>query len=212
MQHLSTKADYHCSPKAEWRSCSTTVKNLWIPSRVVLTTFILYILQNKTNQYDSLWGWHILYPLIFVSWVWQSKEEEGKTKQWQKIKLITPRPDPGHLGPHLDHQCNCWRKEKAGFAVLNYCSSGIVLPTLAASAFCEDQNDAALNQGLARLGKVGHACLSSAASTHWHWHWHCQKWTFFVGICPTSLSKTIIRVFSNVYSNCICQCQWKRHQ
>ena len=57
-------------------------------------------------------------------------------------------------------------ERKSRFCNLNNGSSGIVLPTLAAPAFCEDQNDAALNQGLARLGKVGHTCLSSAASSH----------------------------------------------
>ena len=75
--------------------------------------------------------------------------------------MAKDRPWTPWITPRLEH---LFEEGKAGFAVLNDGSSWIVLPTLAAPAFCEDQNDAALNQGLARLGKVGHACLSSAAS------------------------------------------------
>ena len=89
----------------------------------------------------------------------RSRRRENKAIAKDKVDHTSTTP---WTVDTLDHT---W-KGKAGFAVLNDGSSGIVLPTLAAPAFCEDQNEAALNQGLARLGEVGHACLSSAASTH----------------------------------------------
>ena len=77
--------------------------------------------------------------------------------------MAKDRPWTPWITPRREHLLE---EGKAGFLVLNFGSSWIVLRPLAAPALCEDQNDAALNQGLARLGKVGHACISSAASTH----------------------------------------------
>ena len=158
MQHLSTKADYHCSPKAEWRSCSTTLKNLWIPSRVVISyKLLLSCTFCHTKQINMRLAYILSFYICQLSMaIKRSRRRENKAmaKDRPWTPWITPRPE------HL------LEEGKAGFLVLNFGSSWIVLRPLAAPALCEDQNDAALNQGLARLGKVGHACISSAASTH----------------------------------------------
>ena len=93
----------------------------------------------------------------------RSRRRENKAMSKDKVDHTSTRPWTPWTTPR---PVQLLEEGKAGFAVLNDGSSGIVLPTLAAPAFCEDQNEAALNQGLARLGEVGHVCLSSAASTH----------------------------------------------
>ena len=97
MQHLSTKADYHCSPKAEWRSCSTTLKNLWIPSRVVISyKLLLSCTFCHTKQINMRLAYILSFYICQLSMaIKRSRRRENKAmaKDRPWTPWITPRPE-----------------------------------------------------------------------------------------------------------------------
>ena len=195
MQHLSTKADYHCSPKAEWRSCSTTLKDLWIPSRVIISYKLLSSCTFcHTKQINMRLAYILSFYICQLSMaIKRSRRRENKEIAKDKIDHTSTRPWTPSTTPGKEKQVlQFWT-----MAVLGSCFQRLLLlpsvKTRMMQRWIKDWRDWAKWDMRAFHQLPLHIDIDNVRNEH-----------LFVGICPAAASKQHFQ--TNHINNSILNC------